>query len=207
MLYKKGVLRNFTKFTGKHLSQSPFFNKVAGLRPATLLKKSFWHRCFLMNFTKFLRTPISQNTSGRLFLIIITQILPNIWRNKGNQTIKFCQLLECNMRNMVEKLVPDSFIKNQNWLYLWINSLKCCKFCFYCMPSQGLPKDIKIKVLTTYFTLQGFYLKKLFRKTEKGPELVPLPHYLQDFWRKIFPTYIWPNFITWLPEAATRGVL
>ena len=36
---KKGVLRNFTKFTGKHLCQSLFFNKVAGLRPANLLKK------------------------------------------------------------------------------------------------------------------------------------------------------------------------
>ena len=32
MLCKKGVLRNFTKFTGKHLCQSLFFNKVAGLR-------------------------------------------------------------------------------------------------------------------------------------------------------------------------------
>ena len=36
---KKGVLRNSTKFTGKHLRQSLFFNKVAGLRPAALLKK------------------------------------------------------------------------------------------------------------------------------------------------------------------------
>ena len=27
---KKGVLRNFSKFTGKHLCQSLFFNKVAG---------------------------------------------------------------------------------------------------------------------------------------------------------------------------------
>ena len=32
---KKGVLRNFTKFTGKHLCKSFFFNKVAGLRPDT----------------------------------------------------------------------------------------------------------------------------------------------------------------------------
>ena len=32
MLCKKGVLRNFTKFKGKHLCQSLFFNKVAGLR-------------------------------------------------------------------------------------------------------------------------------------------------------------------------------
>ena len=29
---KKGVLRNFAKFTGKHLRQSRFFNKVAGLQ-------------------------------------------------------------------------------------------------------------------------------------------------------------------------------
>ena len=36
---KKGVLRNFAKFTRKHLCQSLFFNKVAGLRPATLLEK------------------------------------------------------------------------------------------------------------------------------------------------------------------------
>ena len=27
---KKSVLRNFTKFTGKHLCQGLFFNKVAG---------------------------------------------------------------------------------------------------------------------------------------------------------------------------------
>ena len=27
---EKGVLRNFAKFTGKHLCQSLFFNKVAG---------------------------------------------------------------------------------------------------------------------------------------------------------------------------------
>ena len=28
---RKGVLRNFAKFTGKHLCQSRFFNKVVGL--------------------------------------------------------------------------------------------------------------------------------------------------------------------------------
>ena len=36
---KKGVLRNFAKFAGKYLCQNLFFNKVAGLRPATLLKR------------------------------------------------------------------------------------------------------------------------------------------------------------------------
>ena len=36
---RNGVLRNFTKCTGKHLCQSISFNKVAGLRTVTLLKK------------------------------------------------------------------------------------------------------------------------------------------------------------------------
>ena len=52
---KKSVLRNFAKFTRKHLCQSLLFNK--GLRLATLLKKRLWRRCFLVNFTKFLRKP------------------------------------------------------------------------------------------------------------------------------------------------------
>ena len=71
---KKGVLRNFAKFIGKHLCQMLFFfNKVAGLRPATLLKKSLWHRCFPVNFAKYLRTPFLQNTSNGCFCKNTTQ--------------------------------------------------------------------------------------------------------------------------------------
>ena len=51
---KKIGFKNFTKFTGKRLYQSLFFNKVA--RPATLLKKRLWSKCFPVNFAKFLRT-------------------------------------------------------------------------------------------------------------------------------------------------------
>ena len=54
---KKKVLRNFAKFTGKPLCQRFFLNKVAGLRPATLVKKRLRHRCFPVNFAIFLRTP------------------------------------------------------------------------------------------------------------------------------------------------------
>ena len=67
---KKGVLRNFVKFTEKHLCKRFFFNKVAGLVwPATLLKESLWYQCFRMNFAKFLRTPFLYTNSGRLFLL------------------------------------------------------------------------------------------------------------------------------------------
>ena len=53
----KIVLRNFAKLTGKHLCQSLFFNNVAGLSPATLLRKRFWQRRFVVNFAEFLRAP------------------------------------------------------------------------------------------------------------------------------------------------------
>ena len=33
-------------------------------------------------------------------LTILIHILPNISRSKGNQTIKFAQLIECKMRNI-----------------------------------------------------------------------------------------------------------
>ena len=53
---KKAVFKNFAKVTGKHLCRSLFFNKVPGPMPAILLKKTFRHRCFPVNFVKFLRT-------------------------------------------------------------------------------------------------------------------------------------------------------
>ena len=56
-----------------------FLTKVAGLRPATLLKKRLWHRCFPVNFVKLLRTPFLQNTPGRL-LLAVSPHQANIWQ-------------------------------------------------------------------------------------------------------------------------------
>ena len=73
---RKCVLRNFAKFTGKHICQSLFFNKVAGLRPATLLKKRLWYRFFPLNFAKFLKIPFLQNTSSRLLSLQTLRLKP-----------------------------------------------------------------------------------------------------------------------------------
>ena len=54
---KKGVLRNFTKLIGKHLCQGQLY-----------LKTILWHKCFPVNFPKFLRTPILKNNCERLLL-------------------------------------------------------------------------------------------------------------------------------------------
>ena len=49
---KKVVLGNFAKFTGKHMCQSLYFN----------------NGCFPVNFAKFPRTPVLQNTSDGDFI-------------------------------------------------------------------------------------------------------------------------------------------
>ena len=51
---KKGVFKNSTKFTGKHLRWSIFSNFYK------LIKYKIWYRCLPMNFAKSLRTSILQ---------------------------------------------------------------------------------------------------------------------------------------------------
>ena len=57
---------------------------------------------------------------------IVIQILPNISRRKGNQAMKFGQLIEYKIRhiflentqkctqNVVKKLLPDPVVESQN---------------------------------------------------------------------------------------------
>ena len=70
---RKCILRNFAKFTGKHLFQGLYFNKVAGLGLACkFIEKEALAQVFSVNFAKFLKTPFLQNTSERLLLCFIT---------------------------------------------------------------------------------------------------------------------------------------
>ena len=60
--FRKVVLRNFAKFTGKHLCQSFFFNKVAGLLEKKLAQVSSVKFCEIsknISFTEHLWTTAS----------------------------------------------------------------------------------------------------------------------------------------------------
>ena len=82
---KKGIPKTFAKFTWKHLCQSIFFNKTAGLRTVTL-KNRIWHRRFPVNFAKnfkdtflreHLRTTASvKQSSLTKFSLISEDLLP-----------------------------------------------------------------------------------------------------------------------------------
>ena len=93
-------------------------------------------------------------------------ILPSISKSKGNQTMKFGQLINItwgtfffkkHTQIVLEILFPGPFLQNQNLAYLWTNSLKLHTVCVYCMPSWGLSTYIETKLQSTCF-----YLIKLF---------------------------------------------
>ena len=69
ILYQRCSLRKLFLEISKNLQEN------AGLKPATLLRKRLWLRCFLVNFAKFLRTPFSQNNSGWLLLWLLKEAL------------------------------------------------------------------------------------------------------------------------------------
>ena len=72
---------------------------------------------------------------------ITIHILPSVQKSKNKQTVKVDRITretfftKNHTQNVVEKLFLDPSLKNQNWAYLWINSLKFYTVCFYCMPS------------------------------------------------------------------------
>ena len=127
---RKGGLRNFTKFTGKHLHQSLFFNKTAGLRPATLLKKSLWHRCSPVNSANFLTTPFSQNTSGRL-LLDMAWIGAKISRSKNmgfstqwNKRIAISHCIKIQNQKMYPWSMSTQNMQNLSWASRVYNKIK-----------------------------------------------------------------------------------
>ena len=81
---------------------------------AKILKKRLWHRCFPVNFAKFLRTLFLRNTSRRLLLDMGIQLynkkyhqkLNYFKRNHRSQGIFFSFLVSFKMIN---PLVPDVY--------------------------------------------------------------------------------------------------
>ena len=68
-----------------------FYNKGA-LRPQTcnFIKKRLWHRCCPLNFAKCLRTTFSQNTSGRLLLCRVIQVMEDEGLSTNCIILLFC---------------------------------------------------------------------------------------------------------------------
>ena len=77
---KKGVLENSQNSQKNTCAKVSFFIKLQ--TSALKLKKKLWHKCFPVNFEKFLRTSFLQNTSVRLFPKILIQIHKSVTDRK-----------------------------------------------------------------------------------------------------------------------------
>ena len=64
---KKGVLKNFARFTGKHLCQSLFLNKI--FEDYNFVKKETLAQVFSCKFYEIFKITFLHNTSGRLGLV------------------------------------------------------------------------------------------------------------------------------------------
>ena len=110
---------------------------------------------------------------------IAIHILPNISRSRSNQTMKFCQLIEYNMRNIflknnsqnvVEKLFPDPFLKSQNWAYFWINNFKVLySFFFNVCQVEGYQNILKLSCTSLAFTSYEAFLQNKKRSGTRLP--------------------------------------
>ena len=162
----KGALSNLRQLLATKsplkMMKNAFYFTLKAFFSLTILKFLFWlfgHAWKWLDKKEQVNFRIYDATT---WLTIAIQVLPNISRSKCNQTVKFGQLIECNIRNIfleksctcvVEKLFSDPFIKNHYWAYLWVNSLKYYTVCFGCMPSWRLSKYIETKLQTTCFYL------------------------------------------------------
>ena len=129
---------------------SPFFDsfykdillRSSRLRPATLLKKRPWYRCFSVNFVKFLRTPFYRTP-----LVAASENFPNIvalshrWPFKSDELFNF-------------KLFLANCYCNIFWTTNAINlfSKPCLKYHNYYEPSKNFNTScIEINTLFAIF--------------------------------------------------------
>ena len=88
---KEGFLKNFAKFTGKHLCQSFFLTE--------LLAWVLWQRFFPVNFAKFLRIIFLWNISGRLLLTSMNTLFS--WKSEA-------RIVEENRNRNIERYRPHT---------------------------------------------------------------------------------------------------
>ena len=104
---------------------------------------------------------------------IIIYILPNISRSKGNQTMKFDQLMEYNMRNI---FIGKSYTKNVvEILNMFLNQWAKVSYSLHLFyASCGLSKYIETKRVITCFYLTWHLFKKKKKRSLDYPPCLTL---------------------------------
>ena len=140
---QKGVLRNFVKFIGKHLCQSLYFDKVAGL---TLLKQRLWHKYFPVTFPKFRgrhrRCSVKKGVLRNFAKFTGKQLCQGLFFNKVAGLNCFpVSFAKCLRTPFLQKPPGDCFLKflrtpflkeHLRWLLLYMTILVTLLLIFIC---------------------------------------------------------------------------
>ena len=120
---------------------------------------------------------------------------------KSGQLIEYNTRNNClknHAKNVVEILVSDSFFKKWK-LSVSLDQQSEFSYSVFLLYVQVEDYQSKLKLV---LTISFYFIQNVFKKTNRGLELVSLPHFLYDFWKKALLTLYsinWPNFIVWLP--------
>ena len=119
--------------------------------------------------------------------------MPNILRRKGNQIIKFGQLIDYNMRNIFleksytkygGKTSPRSFSEKLK-LCISLDQYSNVLYSLFLLHTKLRAIEIYWSKAADHFPLPHLKLFKT-KKTKNSLELVSLHYFLHNFWRKIF---------------------
>ena len=116
VFYKKGVLIIFAKFTGKHMCQCLFFNKVAGVSLQLYSKRDFDTNVFLWilrifkntYFKEHLRTTVSDRMNTSEFLLAFMWLI--IFLSVIIVLVSSVAIV-CNIIGLYERSKYDPFLK------------------------------------------------------------------------------------------------
>ena len=118
----KRCSENFCKIYRKHLCHSLFFNEVAVLRPATLLKKRLWHSCFPVNFVKFQKTTFLQNTFVWLLLWMNTV---SIRKQNSTYSVDVSEVMIIVIYGFTKRS-SVKFVWSDDYSNLWVHKKVIC---------------------------------------------------------------------------------
>ena len=141
----RGVLRNFAKLAGKHLCQSLFFTKVAGLKPmaCNFIKIETQTQVFFCEFCKTFKTTFFtehlRTTASADYMWVKNYDLPNWKQVSQSVAMSWCAVINCNKKKKkkIEKCLISDYPKIQTFIKIhWIHATSC--------PIDNLPSKILI---------------------------------------------------------------
>ena len=139
--------------------------------------------------------------------------MPNISRSKGNQTMKFGQLIDYNMRNIFleksytkygGKTSPRSFSEKLK-LCISLDQYSNVLYSLFLLHAKLRAIEMYWNKAADHFPLPHLKLFKTKKKNKNSLELVSLHYFLHNFRRKFFLIY----FINWsaLRLSLLHGIL